>query len=55
MFCIDFGFFQTIPSLLVLTLSGRKRFLAFLTFQELRDMKKDKVRENGLGILRQTK
>jgi hypothetical protein len=50
------GIFQTIPSLLVLTLFVRKHFfLAFLIFQVLRDSKKGKVREHGLEILRRTK
>jgi hypothetical protein len=44
MFCIDFEDFPKIPSLLVLTLFGRKRFLAFFTFQELWDSKNGKVR-----------
>jgi hypothetical protein len=38
--------FQTIPSLLVLTLFGRKHFFrVFLLYRELRDLKKSKVRE----------
>jgi hypothetical protein len=52
MFALISGIFQTVPSLLVLTLFGRKCFLAFLNFEEIRDSKKGKVREHGLEILR---
>jgi hypothetical protein len=54
--CIDFGDFPNNPlSLGFNTLCHKSFFLAFLTFQELRDSKKGKVREHGLEILRQIK
>jgi hypothetical protein len=57
MFCINFGDFPNNPLFFLdLTRFGRKRFfLSFLTFQELRDSEKGKIREHGLEILRQTR
>jgi hypothetical protein len=55
MICIDFRAFPTNPLLFGLTLFGRKHlFLAFLTFQKLRDSEKGKVKEHGLEISRRT-
>jgi hypothetical protein len=56
MLCIDLGDFPNNPlSFGFNSLWQKMIFVAFLTFQELRDSKKGKVREHGLEILRQTK
>jgi hypothetical protein len=54
-FALILGIFQTIPSLLILTLCGRKCFFSVLTFQELWESKRGKVKEHGLEISRQTR
>jgi hypothetical protein len=55
MICIDFGNFPINPLFWDLPLFGRKHFfLAFLTFQELRESEEGKVWEHVLEILRQT-
>jgi hypothetical protein len=53
MICIDFGDFPINPLLFGFNCIWQY-FFAFLTFQELRDSEKGKVKEHGLQILRQT-
>jgi hypothetical protein len=56
MVCIDFRDFPNNPvSFGFNSLCEKMLFLVFLNFQELRDSKKGKVREHGLGISRKTK
>jgi hypothetical protein len=55
MFCIHLGYLSNNPfSSGFNSLWQKTLFLAFLTFQELRDSKKGKFREHGLEILRRT-
>jgi hypothetical protein len=54
MICIDFRDFLINPLFLDLAIFDRKCFFSILTFQELRDSEKGKVKDHGLEILRQT-